>query len=46
MSAWRNYWQAYGVGYGLFQAFMVTMWVASGLGLFGTLAWMVWESLS
>lgn len=43
MSAWRSYWQWYGVGYGLFQALVVIAWVASGIGLFGGLAWMAWR---
>jgi hypothetical protein len=40
MRMWHEYWQAYGVRYGLFQAFMAVAWVASGLGFFGGLAWM------
>jgi hypothetical protein len=44
MNAWRDYWQAFGVPYGLFQAFMVILWVASGAGLLGTLGWLAWEA--
>jgi len=41
MRLWREYWQAFGVRYGLFQAFMAVVWVASGLGMFGGLAWLM-----
>ncbi|MFH8531459.1 hypothetical protein ACH4GE_23950 [Streptomyces tendae] len=41
MRVWRAYWQAFGVGYGLFQAAMAALWVASGFGMFGGLAWML-----
>lgn len=38
---WREYWQDFGVGYGLFQAAMAALWVVSGFGMFGGLAWML-----
>ncbi|MGW5616292.1 hypothetical protein [Streptomyces sp. NPDC003877] len=41
MRIWREYWQAYGCSYGLFQAFMAVLWVASGMGVFGGLAYLV-----
>jgi hypothetical protein len=40
MRVWREYWQWYGIRYGLGQAFMAVLWVASGLGLFGGLAYL------
>jgi hypothetical protein len=40
MSVWHRYWRDFGVWHGLFQAFMVTVWVASGVGLLGGLVWM------
>jgi hypothetical protein len=46
VNAWRQYWHWYGVGYGLFQAFMVTVWIASGLGMVGGIAWLWWEALA
>ncbi|MFH8405552.1 hypothetical protein ACH4FX_12365 [Streptomyces sp. NPDC018019] len=43
MNIWRAYWHSYGIGYGLFRAFMVTMWGASGVGMLAGLAWTWWE---
>ncbi|MFF0183532.1 hypothetical protein [Streptomyces sp. NPDC005244] len=40
---WINYWRWYGIGYGLFQAFMITVWIVSGIGMLAGLAWMTWE---
>jgi hypothetical protein len=41
MRVWTEYWRVHGIRYGLFQAFMAVLWVVSGLGLFGGLAWMM-----
>ncbi|WP_432053779.1 hypothetical protein [Streptomyces sp. bgisy022] len=40
MRVWREYWQQYGVRYGLFQAFMALLWAVSGMGLFGGLTYL------
>ncbi|WP_257136554.1 hypothetical protein [Streptomyces sp. f150] len=40
MKTWHSYWDAYGPRYGLFQAFMVTLWVASGIGMVVGIAWL------
>ena len=40
MRLWREYWEAFGVRDGLLQAFMAVLWVVSGFGLFGGLAWL------
>ncbi|SCE58526.1 hypothetical protein GA0115253_107857 [Streptomyces sp. Termitarium-T10T-6] len=39
---WHSYWEAYGLGYGLFQAFMVTVWVTSGIVTVVGIPWLIW----
>jgi hypothetical protein len=41
ITAWRGYWEAFGIPYGLFQAFMAAVLVISGTGLILGLAWMI-----
>ncbi|MFF8482296.1 hypothetical protein [Streptomyces antibioticus] len=43
MQTWRDYWHGFGVPYGIFQVFMVLLWVVSGVGMFGGLAWMAFR---
>lgn len=44
MNTWRDYWQSYGIRYGAFQAFMVTAWVLSGIGMVAGLAVLAWPA--
>lgn len=42
MKMWHSYRESYGLWYGLFQAFMVTVWVASGIGMVAGIPWLLW----